>query len=77
MHFGALAEPLVDLADATSHDDIVERIAARAATTPTGEWIMATPVGEPHYFIRRSWRDLAEGGSRTATCSTAPRPTIP
>jgi hypothetical protein len=22
---------------------------------------MATPVGEPHYFIRRSYRDLAEG----------------
>ena len=34
---------------------------ARAAETPTGEWIMTTPVGEPHYFIRRSWRDLAEG----------------
>jgi len=22
---------------------------------------MTTPVGEPHYFLRRSWRDLAEG----------------
>jgi predicted amidohydrolase YtcJ len=22
---------------------------------------MTTPVGEPHYFIRRSWRDLVEG----------------
>jgi hypothetical protein len=22
---------------------------------------MTTPVGEPHYFIRRSYRDLAEG----------------
>lgn len=61
MHFGLLAGPLVDLADATSHDDIVARIAAKAAATPTGEWVMATPVGEPHYFIRRSYRDLAEG----------------
>ena len=61
MHFGVFAEPLVDLADARSHDDIVARIRARAATTPPGEWIMTTPVGEPHYFIRRSWRDLAEG----------------
>jgi predicted amidohydrolase YtcJ len=61
LHFGVLAEPLVDLADARSHDDIVGRIRARAASTPAGEWIMATPVGEPHYFIRRSWRDLAEG----------------
>ena len=37
------------------------RIAARAATTPKGEWIMTTPVGEPHYFLRRGWRDLARG----------------
>jgi predicted amidohydrolase YtcJ len=60
LHFGAFAEPLVDLADARDHDDIVARIAARAADTPAGEWIMTTPVGEPHYFLRRSWRDLAE-----------------
>ncbi|HXC52165.1 MAG TPA: amidohydrolase family protein [Candidatus Limnocylindrales bacterium] len=59
-HFSLLEYPLVRLWDATSHDDIVQRISARAATTPAGEWIMATPVGEPHYFIRRSWRDLAE-----------------
>ena len=61
MHFGTFAEPLVDIADARSHDDIVERIRARAADTPAGEWIMTTPVGEPHYFLRRSWRNLAEG----------------
>jgi predicted amidohydrolase YtcJ len=61
MHFGVLAHPLVDLADATSHADIVARIAARARETPAGEWILTTPVGEPHYFLRRSWRDLAEG----------------
>jgi predicted amidohydrolase YtcJ len=61
MHFGVFAEPLVDLSDAVDHADIVRRIAAKAADTPAGEWVMATPVGEPHYFIRRSWRDLAEG----------------
>jgi len=61
MHFGALAEPLVDLSGATSHHDIAARIAQRARQTPPGEWIMTTPVGEPHYFIRRSWRDLPEG----------------
>src|SRR5438094_536718 len=44
LHFGAFAEPLVDIADARSHDDIVARIRARAATTPPGEWIMTTPV---------------------------------
>ncbi|MFE4972750.1 amidohydrolase [Kitasatospora sp. NPDC056651] len=59
-HFGMLAGGLVDLTDAVDHADIVARIRAKAATTPPGEWIMCTPVGEPHYFIRRSERDLAE-----------------
>lgn len=61
MHFGVLSEPLVDLSDAVDHEDVVARIAAKAADTPQGEWVMTTPVGEAHYFIRRSWRDLAEG----------------
>jgi predicted amidohydrolase YtcJ len=61
LHFGAFAEPLVDIADARSHEDIVARIRARAEDTPAGAWIMTTPVGEPHYFLRRSWRDLVEG----------------
>ena len=30
------------------------------ADTPAGEWVFCTPVGEAHYFIRRSWRDLAK-----------------
>ncbi len=61
IHFGVIEGACVDVKDAGSHDDIVRRVAARAATTPKGEWIMTTPVGEPHYFLRRSWRDLAEG----------------
>jgi predicted amidohydrolase YtcJ len=60
LHFAARSGLLVDLADARDHDDIVARIAQRAAITPKGQWIMTTPVGEPFYFIRRSWRDLAE-----------------
>ncbi|MDF3341963.1 amidohydrolase family protein [Mycolicibacterium septicum] len=60
MHFGALRGGLVDLSDAVDHADIVARIRARAAEMPPGEWIICTPVGEAHYFIRRSWRDLAE-----------------
>ncbi|MGK2240007.1 MAG: putative amidohydrolase YtcJ, partial [Rhodococcus sp. (in: high G+C Gram-positive bacteria)] len=60
MHFGALRGGLVDLSDAVDHADIVERIRARAVVTAPGEWIICTPVGEAHYFIRRSWRDLAE-----------------
>ncbi|WP_028923278.1 amidohydrolase [Pseudonocardia acaciae] len=61
LHFGSLAESLVPLWDAASHADIVARIAERARRTAPGEWVMASPVGEPHYFIRRSARDLAEG----------------
>lgn len=61
LHFAALAEPLVDITDVTTHGEIVERIQARARATPPGEWIMTTPVGEPHFFVTRSWRDLVEG----------------
>jgi hypothetical protein len=68
----AFTRPLADLADATSHADIVARIAARAAVG--GEWVMTTPVGEPHYFLRRSYRDLAEGALPTVTCSIARPP---
>jgi predicted amidohydrolase YtcJ len=60
LHFAARRAKLVDLADARDHGDIVARVRARAAATPKGEWIVTTPVGEPFYFIRRSWRDLAE-----------------
>ncbi|CAM3778774.1 amidohydrolase [Tsukamurella ocularis] len=60
MHFGMLAGGLVDLTDAVDHSDIVARIRAKAAVTPAGEWIMCTPVGEPHYFLRRSEKDLLE-----------------
>ena len=61
MHFAAFKVAAVDLSSAVDHDDIIERIRARAASTPDGEWIMCTPVGEAHYFIRRSYRDLREG----------------
>jgi len=61
MHFAALRLGAVDLSDAQSHDDIVARIRARAEVTPPGEWILCTPVGEAHYYIRRSYRDLPEG----------------
>jgi hypothetical protein len=60
LHFAARQATLVDISDAISHDEIVSRIAARAQTTPVGNWIMTTPVGEAYYFIRRSYRDLVE-----------------
>ena len=60
LHFGSFDAGCVPLYDARDHADILARIRQRAAVTPRGEWILTTPVGEPHYFIRRSWRDLPE-----------------
>jgi len=60
MHFMAYRVGAVDILDATSFDDIVTAIRARAAVTPKGEWIVCTPVGEPHYFLRRDFTSLAE-----------------
>jgi predicted amidohydrolase YtcJ len=70
LHFAARQAPLVDISDATSHDGIVERIAARAQTTAAGDWIMTTPVGEAWYFtallqglVGRRIADTANSGS--------------
>jgi predicted amidohydrolase YtcJ len=60
LHFGARQRAVLDIGDCRNHAEIVERIRARAAVTPPGEWIVTTPVGEPHYFVRRSYLDLEE-----------------
>ncbi|MGQ4601167.1 amidohydrolase family protein [Nocardia sp. R6R-6] len=62
MHFTAFRASSLDITDAKSHHDIVEAVRAAAAQTPKGEWIQTSPVGEPHYFLRRSAQDLIEGG---------------
>lgn len=61
LHFGVISYPLADLSDAKNHEDIVERIRKKAAGKEKGKWVFATPVGEAHYFQRRSYRDLEEG----------------
>lgn len=61
MHFAAFAAAAVDLTGARNHADVVAAIKAAAEARPAGEWIIATPIGEPHYFLRRSWKDLEEG----------------
>lgn len=61
IHWSAFTHAVVSLFDAADHEDMVRRIRAAAERTPKGEWIRCSPVGEPHYFLRRSWRDLAEG----------------
>ena len=61
MHFGVAAAGLADLSDAADHDDIVATITRIASARAPGEWVMATPVGEPHYFFRRGHEHLREG----------------
>lgn len=61
LHFSSLAIGTCQLFDARDHDDIVARIRNHCAMLPPGMWALCSPVGEPHYFLRRSWRDLAEG----------------
>ena len=61
LHYGSLEEPLVRIWDCRDHDEIVTAIAARAEDEPRGAWLQATPLGEPHFFHRRSYRDLKEG----------------
>jgi len=61
IHWSAFTHAVVPLFDASDHEEIVRRIRAAAERTPKGEWIRCSPVGEPHYFLRRSYRDLAEG----------------
>lgn len=60
MHFMAYRVGAVDILDATCFDDIVAAIRERAAITKKGEWIVCTPIGEPHYFLRRDYTALAE-----------------
>ena len=77
LHYAAMGAGRVDLADTVDHSDIVRRLRDRAEQTPPGEWIVATPVGEPHYFIRRSYRDLVEGALPTADVLDAASRTHP
>ncbi|QIM16284.1 amidohydrolase family protein [Leucobacter insecticola] len=61
LSWAAFRHSVVDLFDCRDWNDILARIEAAVARAPKGEWIRCSPVGEPHYFVRRSWRDLAEG----------------
>jgi predicted amidohydrolase YtcJ len=60
LHFAARKGSFVELGDAKSHAEIVERIRAKAKDTPAGKWIYCTPIGDPYYYHRGSYHDLAE-----------------
>ncbi|MFV0434122.1 MAG: amidohydrolase [Leucobacter sp.] len=77
LSWAAFKHSVVDLFDCRDWNDIVERIREAAATTPKGEWIRCSPIGEPHYFLRRSWRDLAEGELPTREILDAAAPDHP
>ena len=60
LHFGARERAVLDITDCRNHQEIVDRIRDEASRRPPGEWIITTPIGEPHYFVRRSYSDLRE-----------------
>lgn len=59
LHLATRAAGYVDLRDARNHDDVVQRFRERAASTPKGQWLIGTPIGEPYYFIDR-WYDALD-----------------
>lgn len=77
IHWAGFARSVVPLFNARNWDDIVAAISAAARVTPPGQWIRCSPVGEPHYFIRRGWRDLAEGMLPTREVLDAAAPDHP
>ena len=61
MHYAGWDAGCVWLYDCEDHAEIFKRIKERVAVTPKGQWILTTPVGEVHYFLRRNFKDLKEG----------------
>ena len=61
LHYGSQEEPLIKIWDCRNHAEIIATIAPHAKDKPAGEWLQTTPVGEPHFFHRRSYKDLEEG----------------
>jgi predicted amidohydrolase YtcJ len=60
LHWSWTTAMQVPLWDCRNHADIVAAIRAEAGKTPDGEVILCSPVGEPHFFHKRSYRDLEE-----------------
>jgi predicted amidohydrolase YtcJ len=60
LHWSWTTAMQVPLWDCRDHADIVAAIRAEADRTPDGEVILCSPVGEPHFFHKRSYRDLEE-----------------
>lgn len=61
LHFSAFSAGLVNLERVRDHAEIVTAIHNKASEIPEGDWVVATPIGEPSYYLRRSWRNLREG----------------
>ncbi len=61
MHWSWTAAMVVPLWNCRNHDEIIARIREAADNTPDGEMILCSPIGEPHFFHTRSYRDLEEG----------------
>jgi hypothetical protein len=60
LHWSWMTAMQVPLWDCRNHAEIVAAIQEEAERTPDGGVILCSPVGEPHFFHKRSYRDLDE-----------------
>jgi predicted amidohydrolase YtcJ len=60
LHWSWTAAIQVPLWECRNHAEIVAVIRAAAEQAAEGKVILCSPVGEPHFFHRRSYRDLEE-----------------
>jgi predicted amidohydrolase YtcJ len=60
LHWSWTTAMQVPLWHCRNHAEIVAAIRAEAEKAPEGEVILCSPVGEPHFFHKRSYRDLEE-----------------
>lgn len=61
LHWSWTTAMQVPLWECRNHADIVAAISTHADRTPDGQVILCSPVGVPHFFHERSYRDLEEG----------------
>ncbi len=60
LHWSWTTAMHVPLWHCRNHAEIAAAIRAEAEKTPEGELILCSPIGEPHFFHKRSYRDLEE-----------------
>ncbi|MEO1007828.1 MAG: amidohydrolase [Planctomycetota bacterium] len=69
---GQLETGVVDLAGTTSYAEVIERVRARAATTPDGAWIIGRGWDHESWPVRDGRRELPRHGELSAAAPDHP-----